>query len=70
MNLKANSEIRIKMVQNKIAIWQLAVQLNCHESTVILHLRAELSENEKKKYMSAIDKIVEIRQKEEAKNER
>ena len=39
MNLKANSELRIKMVQNKIAIWQLAVQLNCHERTVIRHLR-------------------------------
>ena len=54
---KANSEIRTAMQNNKIPAWAIGAEIGVHENTVLRRLRFELSEQEKQKYLSIIDKL-------------
>lgn len=54
---KANSEIRTAMQNNKIPSWAIGAEIGVHENTVLRRLRFELSEQEKQKYLSIIDKL-------------
>ena len=54
---KANLEIRTAMQNNKIPAWAIGAEIGVHENTVLRRLRFELSEQEKQKYLSIIDKL-------------
>ena len=54
---KANSEIRTAMQNNKIPAWAIGAEIGVHENTVLRRLRFELSEQEKQKYLSIIEKL-------------
>ena len=54
---KANSEIRTAMQNNKIPARAIGAEIGVHENTVLRRLRFELSEQEKQKYLSIIDKL-------------
>lgn len=54
---KANSEIRTAMQNNKIPAWAIGAEIGVHENTVLRRSRFELSEQEKQKYLSIIDKL-------------
>lgn len=54
---KSNSEIRTAMLKNKIPAWAIGAQIGVHENTILRRLRFELPEQEKRKYLSIIDKL-------------
>lgn len=54
---KANTEIRTAMHNNKIPAWAIGAEIGVHENTVLRRLRFELSEQEKQKYLSIIEKL-------------
>lgn len=56
--MKANQDIRQKMKEEKIALWQVAhfFKDGVHENTMRRKLRFELSENEKTLVYEAIEK--------------
>lgn len=52
-----NKSIRQHAKDKHVYLWELAVFLNCSESTVTRRLRMELSNEEKAKIMNVIDEI-------------
>lgn len=54
---KANSEIRTAMQSRKVPAWAIGAEIGVHENTILRRLRFELSEQEKQKFMSIIDKL-------------
>lgn len=55
--IKANSEIRAAMYNNKIPAWAIGAEMGVHENTILRHLRFELPEQEKQKYLDIIAKL-------------
>lgn len=52
-----NLDIRRKAKEKNIFLWQIAAALGFSEPTMTRKMRRELSEDEKKKFLEAIDKI-------------
>lgn len=59
---RANADLRAFLKENGVALWQVGDLLGVSETTVIKHLRRELSQDEK-------DHIRELVLKEESKDE-
>jgi hypothetical protein len=55
--IKANLEIREAMQNNKIPAWAIGTEIGVHENTIFRRLRTEMSEQDKQKYLSIIDKL-------------
>ena len=52
-----NTEIRAELKAAKIPYWKIADKLGVHENTIIRRMRKELSEDDRKKFLAAIDTI-------------
>lgn len=52
-----NLEIRRKLKEKKVFQWQVAKRMGISEMTLVRKLREELTEEEKQKILSVIDKI-------------
>ncbi len=52
-----NMDLRQKAKEKGVFFWQIAAELKVSEPTITRRLRFELSETEKQKYFSIIDKL-------------
>lgn len=52
-----NLEIRSKLKEKNVFQWQVAKSMDISEMTLVRKLREELTEEEKQKILSVIDKI-------------
>lgn len=52
-----NLEIRRKLKEKKVFQWQVAKSIGISEMTLVRKLREEVTEEEKQKILSVIDKI-------------
>ena len=52
-----NAEIRTELKSAKIPYWRIADKLGVHENTIVRRMRKELSEDDRKKFLAAIDTI-------------
>ena len=52
-----NREVRIAARVSDVCLWEIAEFLGFSEPTMTRKMRHELSEDEKKKFLAAIDKI-------------
>ncbi|MEK4023643.1 hypothetical protein [Sporosarcina sp. FSL W7-1283] len=52
-----NSDIKLTMKKQKIYFWMLADQLGCHENSVYKMFRYELTDEQKRNVLQAIDRI-------------
>lgn len=55
--IKTNSEVRAAMKARKVPAWAIGAEIGVCENTILRRLRFELSEPEKQKYLSIIDKL-------------
>ncbi len=53
----ANRDLRDLMKRNRVYIWEIAQEYGCAESTFIKKLRFELSQEEKEKIISIIERL-------------
>lgn len=53
-----NQDIRNTLKKSGVFTWELARELQIHETTLYRHLRSELSANEKEHYQKLIIKLV------------
>ena len=54
---KCNVDIRTSAIKSNVFLWELANELGISEPTITRKLRAELSAEEKNRYLEAIAKI-------------
>lgn len=54
---KANADIRTELKAKGIPVYAVADVMGVHENTLFRRLRHELSEQEKQKFISIIDKL-------------
>ncbi len=57
--LNANKELREKMKNNGVSLWQIAARLGIHEKTLITWLRLELDAEHTKRVNDALNEIIE-----------
>ena len=55
--IKANQDIRDLMRIKDIAMWRVALEYGCAESTFVKKLRIELSKQEKEKIIKIIEQL-------------
>lgn len=55
--MQANKEIRATAIKSNVRFWQIADEMGIHEVTLIKRLRHELTESEKTKILSIIEKL-------------
>lgn len=53
----ANTEIREMLKTEHIPYWRIADVLGVHENTVIRRLRKELSPDDRKRFLAAIEQV-------------
>ena len=53
----ANSEIRTSMKEAHVSYWQIGDVLGLHENTVMRRLRHELSDEERRRFIAAIEEV-------------
>ena len=55
--MKANADIREYARESGIMLWQIALKLKCHESTLIRNLREELAPEKKEEIIQIINEL-------------
>lgn len=55
--MQANKEIRTTAIKSNVRLWQIADEMGIHEVTLIKRLRYELTESDKAKILSIIEKL-------------
>ena len=65
--MKANQEIRARIFMNGLRNWQVAEAVGISDSRLSVWLRTPLDDMRKVRVEKAIDKLLEVRQKQEVK---
>lgn len=62
MLTRKNFEIREAAARAGVYLWQVAQELGCTDSTLSKRLRNNLSEDEKRRFFAAIERVKEQRE--------